>query len=295
MKWIKIAEAAAISGFSRQTIRNWIDGGVLPKKMIRGIFYVDKDMLMKVLDDAGDVEDARSKLEELKTTYIKESEEYKQLISFHRDKVALNRYLSICVNSGVRTQFFRNVVSMLEVTGVLDCREGDFLTKLLEGEDFSAIGNKYGLNRERVRQIADKAIRKSNDLSAIKKLYAENIDLKQQNNVLKAEIEVLRKRAQVIEAEVSKEELHELEGLRQWFAIRLVDCEISVRALNILKSEGIDTIGDLCRLNRLDYLRFRNAGKKTLIELENFLASMNLSFGMDVDSIYLKGIKTTTK
>lgn len=295
MKWIKIAEASAISGFSRQTIRNWIDGGVLPKKMIRGIFYVDKDMLMKVLDDAGDVEEARSKLEELKTTYLKESEEYKQLISFQRDKVSLNRYLSICVNSGVRTLFFRNVVSMLEVTGVLDCREGDFLTKLLEGEDFSAIGNKYGLNRERVRQIADKAIRKSNDLSAIKKLYAENIDLKQQNNVLKAEVEVLRKRAQVIEAEVSKEELHELEGLRQWFAIRLVDCEISVRALNILKSEGIDTIGDLCRLNRLDYLRFRNAGKKTLIELENFLASMNLSFGMDVDSIYLKGINKVTK
>ena len=295
MKWIKIAEAAAISGFSRQTIRNWIDGGVLPKKMIRGIFYVDKDMLMKVLDDAGDVEDARSKLEELKTTYIKESEEYKQLISFQRDKVALNRYLSICVNSAVRTQFFRSVVSMLEVTGVLDCREGDFLTKLLEGEDFSVIGRKYGLNRERVRQIADKAIRKSNDLSAIKKLYADNIDLKLQNNVLKAEIEVLRKRAQVIEAEVSKEEQHELEGLRQLFAIQIVDCDISVRAMNILKGGGIDTIGDLCRLNRLDYLKYRNAGKKTLIELENLLASMNLSFGMDVDSIYLKGIKTVTK
>ena len=56
----------------------------------------------------------------------------------------------------------------------------------------------------------------------------------------------------------------------------------SVRALNCLKAAEVDTIGDLVRYNRNDLLKFRNFGKKSLTELDDLLASLNLHFGMDV-------------
>jgi DNA-directed RNA polymerase subunit alpha len=49
-----------------------------------------------------------------------------------------------------------------------------------------------------------------------------------------------------------------------------------------LKAAEVDTIGDLVRYNRNDLLKFRNFGKKSLTELDDLLASLNLHFGMDV-------------
>jgi DNA-directed RNA polymerase subunit alpha len=52
-----------------------------------------------------------------------------------------------------------------------------------------------------------------------------------------------------------------------------------------LKAADVDTVGDLVKLNRNDLLKFRNFGKKSLTELDELLASLNLKFGMDV-SLY---------
>ena len=54
-------------------------------------------------------------------------------------------------------------------------------------------------------------------------------------------------------------------------AKRIVDCDLSVRTMNICIANDINTIGDLCKLRRTDWLKFRNSGKKTLIELNYFL------------------------
>ncbi|MCD8101133.1 MAG: DNA-directed RNA polymerase subunit alpha [Alistipes sp.] len=70
--------------------------------------------------------------------------------------------------------------------------------------------------------------------------------------------------------------------MRQLLKTKLSDQNLSVRALNCLKAAEVDTIGDLVRFNRNDLLKFRNFGKKSLTELDDLLASLNLSFGMDV-------------
>ena len=77
------------------------------------------------------------------------------------------------------------------------------------------------------------------------------------------------------------------EALRmcQLLKTKLSDQDLSVRALNCLKAADVDTVGDLVKLNRNDLLKFRNFGKKSLTELDELLASLNLKFGMDV-SIY---------
>ena len=73
--------------------------------------------------------------------------------------------------------------------------------------------------------------------------------------------------------------------MRQLLKTKLADQDLSVRALNCLKAADVDTVGDLVKLNRNELLKFRNFGKKSLTELDELLASLNLKFGMDV-SIY---------
>jgi DNA-directed RNA polymerase subunit alpha len=78
--------------------------------------------------------------------------------------------------------------------------------------------------------------------------------------------------------EFDEEVLH----MRQLLKTKLVDLDLSVRALNCLKAADVDTLGDLVKFNKNDLLKFRNFGKKSLTELEDLLETMNLSFGMDI-------------
>ena len=60
------------------------------------------------------------------------------------------------------------------------------------------------------------------------------------------------------------------------------ELNLTVRTLNLLKANGIDTVRDLCRLKKTDWLKFRNGGKKSLTELDDFLTDHNLTWGMNV-------------
>ena len=83
--------------------------------------------------------------------------------------------------------------------------------------------------------------------------------------------------------EFDEEVLH----MRQLLKTKLVDMDLSVRALNCLKSADVETLGDLVVFNKTDLLKFRNFGKKSLTELDELLANLNLSFGMDISKYKL--------
>jgi DNA-directed RNA polymerase subunit alpha len=70
--------------------------------------------------------------------------------------------------------------------------------------------------------------------------------------------------------------------MRQLLKTKLVDMDLSVRALNCLKAADIETLGDLVSYNKNDLLKFRNFGKKSLTELEDLVDNKGLSFGMNV-------------
>jgi DNA-directed RNA polymerase subunit alpha len=70
--------------------------------------------------------------------------------------------------------------------------------------------------------------------------------------------------------------------MRQLLKAKLVDLDLSVRALNCLKAADIETLGDLVSYNKNDLLKFRNFGKKSLTELEELVKSKSLSFGMNL-------------
>lgn len=83
--------------------------------------------------------------------------------------------------------------------------------------------------------------------------------------------------------EFNEEVLH----MRQLLKTKLVDIDLSVRALNCLKAADIETLGDLCRIQKAELLKFRNFGKKSLTELEDKLESLKLTFGMDLSKYKL--------
>jgi DNA-directed RNA polymerase subunit alpha len=70
--------------------------------------------------------------------------------------------------------------------------------------------------------------------------------------------------------------------MRQLLKTKLTDMELSVRALNCLKTAEVETLGELVSFNKSDLLKFRNFGKKSLTELEEMVLIKGLSFGMDV-------------
>ncbi len=83
--------------------------------------------------------------------------------------------------------------------------------------------------------------------------------------------------------EFDEEVLH----MRQLLKTKLVDMNLSVRALNCLKAADVETLGDLVQYNKTDLLKFRNFGKKSLTELDDLLESLNLSFGTDISKYKL--------
>ena len=89
------------------------------------------------------------------------------------------------------------------------------------------------------------------------------------------------------EADNNEEFDEEVLRMRQLLKSKLVDMDLSVRALNCLKSAEVETLGELVVFNKTDLLKFRNFGKKSLTELDELLANLNLSFGMDISKYKL--------
>jgi len=89
--------------------------------------------------------------------------------------------------------------------------------------------------------------------------------------------------------EIAQTESYDEESLhmRQLLKTKLVDMDLSVRALNCLKAAEVDTLGDLVSFNKNDLMKFRNFGKKSLTELDELVAQKNLTFGMDLSKYKL--------
>ncbi|WP_073192292.1 DNA-directed RNA polymerase subunit alpha [Psychroflexus salarius] len=89
--------------------------------------------------------------------------------------------------------------------------------------------------------------------------------------------------------ELAQAETYDEESLhmRQLLKTKLVDLDLSVRALNCLKAAEVETLGDLVSYNKSDLMKFRNFGKKSLTELEELVENKGLDFGMDLSKYKL--------
>lgn len=90
--------------------------------------------------------------------------------------------------------------------------------------------------------------------------------------------------------EIAQTETYDEESLhmRQLLKTKLIDMDLSVRALNCLKAAEVDTLGDLVSYNKNDLMKFRNFGKKSLTELQELVVLKGLTFGMDLSKYKLE-------
>ena len=270
-------DAAAYLGVDPQTITNWVNKGLLGG-------YNDKSS-KRFWVNADDVKKYSEKYKMLSVSEDLLDKEQKELLASERKvnaKMQMLMHDALNVSSFNYDKIGGSLCTLLELTSQGGMREKKIMQAFFNGDRISNIAEELELSRERVRQIVVKAIRKFN--YAIKELA----DLKQENNSLKEEIKNVK--MQLIMQEGEEEEQSE-DVPPSVFSIRLVNCNLPVRVLNVTKAADIDTIGDLVQYSKFEMVKFRNFGKKSLMQLDEFIHEMGLEWGMDKAKIYARGIQ----
>lgn len=267
-------DAAACLGVDPQTITNWVNKGLLGG-------YNDKSS-KRFWVNADDVKKYSEKYKMLSVSEDLLDREQKELLASERKvnaKMQMLMHDALNVSSFSYDKIGGSLCTLLELTSQGGMREKKIMQAFFNGDRISNIAEELELSRERVRQIVVKAIRKFN--YAIKELA----DLKQENNSLKEEIKNVK--MQLIMQEGEEEEQSE-DVPPSVFSIRLVNCNLPVRVLNVTKAADIDTIGDLVQYSKFEMVKFRNFGKKSLMQLDEFIHEMGLEWGMDKAKIYAR-------
>lgn len=270
-------DAAAYLGVDPQTITNWVNKGLLGG-------YNDKSS-KRFWVNADDVKKYSEKYKMLSVSEDLLDREQKELLASERKvnaKMQMLMHDALNVSSFSYDKIGGSLCALLELTSQGGMREKKIMQSFFNGDRISTIAEELELSRERVRQIVVKAIRKFN--YAIKELA----DLKQENNSLKEEIKNVK--MQLIMQEGEEEEQSE-DVPPSVFSIRLVNCNLPVRVLNVTKAADIDTIGDLVQYSKFEMVKFRNFGKKSLMQLDEFIHEMGLEWGMDKAKIYARGVQ----
>ncbi len=281
-------QAAEKLGVTPQTVSNWLKTGILKDAGVNHITKIDE----KTLDRFG------PSLKELAATEqtIREAQaEADALCKKEQERLKDIRRAYGVLNLGgddvLRAKVIKGVLCAAVNGGVICEREYNVLCRLLEKERATAIAEEYGLSRASIYLIARKGVGKIAEMQDYRELQdevekarekvaaADELIVLQRN-----EIERLTKELSAYVPPVAEPEAGDAEvlAMRDLLKTKIVDLDLSVRALVCLKAYDIETLADLVPYSRIDLLKFRNFGRKTLTEVEDLLDSMGLTFEMDV-------------
>jgi DNA-directed RNA polymerase subunit alpha len=91
--------------------------------------------------------------------------------------------------------------------------------------------------------------------------------------------------------EVADKQDDEKAKMKKLLNMSVNEIELSVRAANCLNNANITTVGQLAMKTEAEMLKYRNFGKKSLNEIKEKLAALNLSLGMNIDPELLEAPK----
>lgn len=296
MGLITVAEAAKRLGIHRQTIESWAQRGFLKmrKTGVNGnSLWVDADTIDQLKDVAADVEHAKRMLEKERKEIEVESKGLQQRLRDIRRSVFLTKKYE----SGVYVRdFYTSIPKMLSALGIITERECDVTVAVIEGRSTIDIAEEFGVTSSRIVQIFSKTCRKALLLKDIKerldeadKLKLENTEMENVIYSLKDELERYHKDDELLSCHTEEEQraiIEEMDRLCGLLSSSIENLGFTRRTMNCLHSFDIMTVGDLVRLTREKLLKIRNFGMKSFIELDDFLETCNLNWGMDVDKIY---------
>lgn len=166
---------------------------------------------------------------------------------------------------GVESLLWSIYVTMRDV-GLFNERERGIFSMIIEGSTLEEVSKKYDITKERVRQIFCRSLRRAR--YAIEKFAYERKKIeeyKKRIEILEVENRILRKESNTQDTERLKISL-------------LIDMEFSVRALSCFKTAKIETLEELIRTPSTELLKYRNIGRKTIMEIRDYMKAHNIDW-----------------
>lgn len=247
-------DAAEMLRCSQQTISNYVKSGVLKGHIINDRLFVDADTIAAITDSVADMEASKIKVEALKAQLA--AEEAKLVGKINETREALGIYKA---GDGRHVNLQTLTSLIYTFGGRLSERSMQVLDYMIHHGDAPAAAEHFGIPVKNVITIVNKA------LSRLRLSHYDNME----------------KRVDELTAEVSRLQrlITNNSGVLDE---KVVNQDISVRLLNCLKTIEAETIRDVVRLHKSDFLRFRNFGRQSLAELDELLKSKGLEYGMNV-------------
>lgn len=265
--------AAELLDCNPQTISNWVEKGVIKGHMVGNFLMIDRQSIEQYFDSLKDLSDMESKMADVK----------KELQDAIMDmKTVINEARGASMPVGrIRDGFRYNLLMLMSLyEDRLKDREREIFTRLVNGESLEDVAHAFGISSKRVIQIGCRVSVIISEKTDLKQLYEEIKELKRENEHLKLQSSNLRKRLNDYEKEdvVKEERLNS-----SIFQKRIIDLNLTVRSLNVLKFNNCETLGDVVKLTKEEICKSRNMGKKSFIEINDFLTKLGLHWGMNPD------------
>ena len=288
-KYIKASDVATMFGVTRQTIRNWVSKGLLHGIMIDGTQFIHRSSLQKAEGSLNFITVMEESIEHYKESLKKLEQQHIGSIDQLRECCKGNKALTW--NRQTVVKFLPVFYGLIRPELPVSDRGCKILQMLLSGDDIKTISEHFGLTTVRIQQIIEKEL---SDIRSDTETYRM---LKEERDKLLEEVKILRINAKSYEA--IKYEAKKMEKVKPSILTKdLVDCNLSVRAINCCRFGDIKTVADLVAHTKTDIFKLRCMGKKTLIELDEFITSLGLEWGkhyiVQTDGTIVEAISPTT-
>lgn len=253
-------------GVSVEKIDEWIDEGLFRAEVDekRGKTYIHEEEVHRYRKEYGALDSIACTIEKKKREHIAAVNEMDDnLQRMVREALSLKK-LGLVSHAAFIVKLFRKIMPPLDGD---KSKEYDMCCQFINGVRTPEIAEEFGCSRERARQIITEHI--SEFLEAV---YSMS-DMSDRIRGLEAENAELRMK-------LSAMVLNESKGMDKYFAIGIDEEKLSVRTRNALYKLDARTVGDIACLTKTDIQRTRNAGRRTMEEIESILAKYGLTWNM---------------
>lgn len=285
-------EAAELLNVTVQTISNWVEKGVLNAHSSidgRNTPLIDRKSIERYFDTLEDLAFMEKRISIQKNSLKEEQAALGEKIK----EMSSAKYL---FGKGISPYLLRDIFCcVIGVAGdtLLKDREFEILKSLINGRKIEDIAKDHHLTTSRIMQIINRTIHKVSTMMNWPEWHEDYKRVMEENRYLSVlienqqirikELEEMLNVKRGIEGEESGIPGYSKMELIKVLGRRLDEENLSIRCLNCLRSADIVTVSDLVRVQRTDLMKYRNFGTKSLGELDDYLDSLNLSFGMDID------------
>lgn len=269
-KLINTNEAAKILDVTTQTVRNLAKQRKITSYKRGHYSKFDEEEIKLFKGNMSSIVER----EHVQTCYEEQLREYRLQCAKTIDAIKYQSdfYQFLLSKSDSFEKAFRNTFKVFGYHLLNDKNMDVVCDVIFNGKSLEDISEKYGMSRERARQIFEKSLRviySDNEYVAIEQYRIENERLKKENLNLKMKLS---------DRDFEKSDI----DMARLLKTKVADLDVTVRLMNCVRDNGSETLYDLVQYSRSDLLNYRNFGKKTLTKLSDLFDRLGLGFSMDV-------------